>query len=121
MALSFVLSCIHNLFTIIFNHIYVLFFSRANQYVQYIKRNESLFRKPSLRAYRAYHSTPRGMQKAEDDEVVNFEPLTGGSVPRYAGMATLMRLPHLDLSALKASNVVDVGLIGIPWVCVFAL
>jgi hypothetical protein len=50
------------------------------------------------------------------DKAINFQPPTGGSVPRYAGMATMMRLPHLELSSLGSVNEVDVGLIGIPWV-----
>lgn len=131
MILSFLLSCIHSLFAIIFYYISYLFYSRLNLVVKYIQRNETLFQKPIIRAY---HSTPhrcmlkthnknnnddhhKNKNKNCDDELVNFQPLTGGSVPRFAGLATLMRLPHLDISTLKASNVVDVGLIGIPWVC----
>ncbi|RDJ98035.1 agmatinase [Cupriavidus lacunae] len=43
-----------------------------------------------------------------------FAPVTGTVTPRYAGLATLMRLPHIGL---KDENIpdVDIGLIGVPW------
>lgn len=43
-----------------------------------------------------------------------FAPATGTVVPRYAGIATLMRLPYLELSDQRLHDV-DIGLIGVPW------
>lgn len=40
------------------------------------------------------------------------QPVTGRSQPRYAGVATFMKLPLID--AEDASGV-DVGLVGVPW------
>jgi hypothetical protein len=72
-----------------------------------------------LRAYCA-NSTTTATATATVSECVSdgveFEPLTGGHVPRYAGLATLLRLPPLQLQRLHAHNAVDVGLIGVPWV-----
>ena len=41
-----------------------------------------------------------------------FQPVSGMEVPRFAGVATFMRLPHMVPG--KADNV-DIGLIGVPW------
>lgn len=41
-----------------------------------------------------------------------FQPVSGMEVPRFAGVATFMRLPHVVPA--KADNV-DIGLIGVPW------
>lgn len=43
-----------------------------------------------------------------------FKPVSGFDLPRFAGIPTFMRLPHvgLDHSRLKE---VDIGLIGVPW------
>ena len=41
-----------------------------------------------------------------------FKPISGAILPRYAGIATFMRLPFVPL--LEASNV-DIGLVGVPW------
>lgn len=41
-----------------------------------------------------------------------FLPLSGNVLPRYAGIATFMRLPHVPPE--QAENV-DIGLIGVPW------
>lgn len=43
-----------------------------------------------------------------------FAPITGTVMPRYSGLATLMRLPYLGL-ADPALAEVDIGLIGVPW------
>ena len=43
-----------------------------------------------------------------------FHPVSGLDLPRYAGIATFMRLPHVALADLAGSGV-DVGLIGLPW------
>ena len=41
-----------------------------------------------------------------------YLPLSSDIVPRYAGLATFMRLPHVPLEA--AENL-DIGIVGIPW------
>jgi len=43
---------------------------------------------------------------------ITYKPISGNILPRYAGIATFMRLPHL---ALEDSEDVDIGLIGVPW------
>lgn len=41
-----------------------------------------------------------------------FQPISGRKLPRYAGFATFMRLPHLDPDDCADA---DIGLIGVPW------
>jgi guanidinopropionase len=48
----------------------------------------------------------------EKDNVVERQPVTGRLQPRYAGIATFMKLPLIDID--DASSV-DVGLVGVPW------
>lgn len=43
-----------------------------------------------------------------------FTPITGSVMPRFAGLATLMRLPYIDFDH-EAFSQVDIGLVGIPW------
>ncbi|TKZ22025.1 agmatinase [Shimia litoralis] len=43
-----------------------------------------------------------------------FTPVSGMDLPRFAGVPTFMRLPHLTLDDPRSSDV-DVGIIGIPW------
>lgn len=43
-----------------------------------------------------------------------FTPVSGMDLPRFAGVPTFMRLPHLTLDDPRCSDV-DVGIIGIPW------
>jgi len=43
-----------------------------------------------------------------------FQPVDGMELPRFAGIPSFMRLPHLDLNDQKI-NEVDFGLIGVPW------
>jgi len=43
-----------------------------------------------------------------------FQPVTGTVLPRYAGIATFMRLPYLGLQEADI-DAVDIGLVGIPW------
>ncbi|CAN5440567.1 agmatinase [soil metagenome] len=43
-----------------------------------------------------------------------FLPITGTVMPRYAGIATFMRLPYLQPDDALMANV-DIGLIGVPW------
>lgn len=41
-----------------------------------------------------------------------FEPLSGMDLPRFAGIPTFMRLPHVPVEEAEG---VEVGLIGVPW------
>ncbi|MEM7425660.1 MAG: agmatinase [Pseudomonadota bacterium] len=41
-----------------------------------------------------------------------YQPLSGMEVPRFAGIATFMRLPHVKPAD---ADDVDIGLIGVPW------
>ena len=41
-----------------------------------------------------------------------FSPLASESVPRYAGIATFMRLPYMDI---KDAQGAQIGLYGLPW------
>ena len=41
-----------------------------------------------------------------------FKPVSGNVLPRFAGIPTFMRLPHL---APDEADEVDIGLIGVPW------
>ena len=43
---------------------------------------------------------------------LNYKPISGTVLPRYAGIATFMRLPYIPLN--EAENV-DIGLVGVPW------
>lgn len=43
-----------------------------------------------------------------------FQPVSGFDLPRFAGVPTFMRLPHVDLDHPRLSEV-QVGLIGVPW------
>lgn len=43
-----------------------------------------------------------------------FQPVSGFDLPRFAGVATFMRLPHVALTDDRINNV-DIGLIGVPW------
>ena len=43
-----------------------------------------------------------------------FRPVSGFDLPRFAGVPTFMRLPHVSLDAPKISDV-DIGIIGVPW------
>ena len=43
-----------------------------------------------------------------------FKPVSGFDLPRFAGVPTFMRLPHVSLDAPKISDV-DIGIIGVPW------
>jgi guanidinopropionase len=46
------------------------------------------------------------------EQTNRYLPLSGNVLPRYAGIATFMRLPHL---LPDAAGEVDIGLIGVPW------
>ena len=43
-----------------------------------------------------------------------FQPVDGMELPRFAGIPSFMRLPHLDLNDQNI-NEVEFGLIGVPW------
>ena len=43
-----------------------------------------------------------------------FKPVSGFDLPRFAGVPTFMRLPHVSLDATKIEDV-DIGIIGVPW------
>ena len=43
-----------------------------------------------------------------------FQPVSGLDLPRFAGIPTFMRLPHIQLNDPKIKDV-DIGLIGVPW------
>lgn len=43
-----------------------------------------------------------------------FQPVTGTVLPRYAGIATFMRLPYMPPAAGGIDDV-EIGLVGIPW------
>jgi len=42
----------------------------------------------------------------------SYKPVSGNDLPRFAGIATFMRLPYVDP---RDADEVDVGLIGVPW------
>ena len=41
-----------------------------------------------------------------------YQPVPGLEVPRFAGVASFMRLPQVKL---EDAGEVDIGLIGVPW------
>ena len=41
-----------------------------------------------------------------------YQPVPGLEVPRFAGVASFMRLPQVKL---EDADEVDIGLIGVPW------
>ena len=43
-----------------------------------------------------------------------FKPVSGFDLPRFAGVPTFMRLPHVAPDAPKIKDV-DIGIIGVPW------
>jgi guanidinopropionase len=43
-----------------------------------------------------------------------YAPITGTVMPRFAGIATFMRLPFLEFDHPNIDEV-DIGLFGIPW------
>lgn len=43
-----------------------------------------------------------------------FQPISGMELPRFAGVPTFMRLPHVSLDDPRMADV-DIGLIGAPW------
>jgi len=43
-----------------------------------------------------------------------FQPISGMNLPRFAGVPTFMRLPHVGLEDARLADV-DIGIIGVPW------
>ncbi len=43
-----------------------------------------------------------------------FQPVSGMELPRFAGIATFMRLPHVPLDHPRVGEV-QIGLVGLPW------
>ena len=43
-----------------------------------------------------------------------FKPVSGMDVPRFAGVPSFMRLPHIPINHDRLSDV-DIGIIGVPW------
>lgn len=54
------------------------------------------------------------MTEAGDEDDGIFRPVSGFDLPRYAGVPTFMRLPHVGLEDPRLGRV-QVGLIGAPW------
>ena len=44
---------------------------------------------------------------------LSFQPVSGNVLPRFAGLATFMRLPYLSIEVARGKA--DIGLIGVPW------
>ncbi len=44
----------------------------------------------------------------------SFQPVSAMDVPRFAGMPTFMRLPHVPMGA-EHFEMVEIGLVGVPW------
>jgi guanidinopropionase len=44
----------------------------------------------------------------------DFLPISGFVLPRFAGIPTFMRLPHVPLEDARIERV-DIGLVGVPW------
>ena len=42
----------------------------------------------------------------------SYKPISGSDLPRFAGIATFMRLPYV---APQDADEVDIGLVGVPW------
>ncbi|MGI9407603.1 MAG: agmatinase [Hyphomicrobiaceae bacterium] len=43
-----------------------------------------------------------------------FQPVSGFDLPRFSGVPTFMRLPHIGLDDGKIADV-DIGIVGVPW------
>lgn len=44
----------------------------------------------------------------------DYTPVSGMDLPRFAGIPTFMRLPHVPIDSAQLQEV-DIGLVGIPW------
>ena len=45
---------------------------------------------------------------------IDFQPVSGSTLPRFAGIPTFMRLPHVPPAEARAAGV-DLGFYGVPW------
>ena len=45
---------------------------------------------------------------------IDFQPVSGSALPRFAGIPTFMRLPHVPPAEARAAGV-DLGFYGVPW------
>jgi guanidinopropionase len=52
------------------------------------------------------------MNNQFDKKDHRFMPITGQAMPRFSGVSTFMRLPHL---AIDEADDVEVGIVGVPW------
>ena len=48
-----------------------------------------------------------------DNKTRRFRPVSGSVLPRFAGIPTFMRLPHVPVE--ESEDEIDIGLFGIPW------
>lgn len=48
-----------------------------------------------------------------DEKYKKYLPRSGADLPRFAGIPTFMRLPHVDMET--AADEVDIGIVGVPW------
>jgi guanidinopropionase len=48
-----------------------------------------------------------------DIDTTAFQPVLGTVLPRFAGIATFMRLPHVPVE--QAAGRVEIGVVGVPW------
>jgi guanidinopropionase len=53
-------------------------------------------------------------QTLPDNAPQSFQPVSAFDLPRYAGLATFMRLPYLQLGDAAADQV-DIAIVGVPW------
>ena len=49
-----------------------------------------------------------------EETTSRFQPISGFDLPRFAGVPTFMRLPHITADDPDYSKV-DIGIIGVPW------
>jgi guanidinopropionase len=59
------------------------------------------------------HARARETEIDRKTRLEAFQPLSGMVVPRFAGISTFMRLPHIDPQRSLAE--IDIGLLGIPF------
>lgn len=45
---------------------------------------------------------------------IDFEPVSGSALPRFAGIPTFMRLPHVPPAQAREAGV-QIGIYGVPW------
>jgi guanidinopropionase len=60
-----------------------------------------------------HHIKAKSSPSARKEHLKAYQPLSGMVVPRFAGISTFMRLPHIDPA--QAPGEIDIGLLGIPF------